>query len=403
MFFSSAKKRIYLDYASATFVRKEVMSAMRPYFDEFYGNAGSIHQEGAAAKRAIHKAREKVASALRVRTDGIVFTASGTESNNLAILGTLAALHKKGVAYTDMEIISTKIEHASVIEVLSHAQSLGVTVTYAEVNAFGIIDIESFSKCLSAKTVLVTCAYVNSEIGVIQPIAKLARIVRAYEKDASMRIYMHTDAAQAPLWLPCALDALMVDMLSLDAGKCYGPKGIGILAFRHGVTISATLFGGSQEGGLRPGTENTPLIVGAAEAVAIAQSAYGERAQAVRQLRDAFIGMLESIEGVTLNGSREERVANNVNISVAGIDSEFAVITLDEKGISCSTKSACGGAKGDGSSVVRAITNDESRATSTIRFSLGEGTTREELSYASASLSSHVDAMRKAAQKLTPH
>lgn len=401
MFFNLKKKRIYLDYASATPVRGEVVEAMMPYFSSMYGNAGAIHHEGVAARAAITQSREVLAKVLHVREEGIIFTGSGTESNNLAILGAVEARRKEGVPYTDMEVISTKIEHASVLEVLKHVEQLGVTVTYVSLDASGLIDVNSLKESLSPKTILVTFAYANSEIGVVQQVGKLSRVVRSYEKVQSTKILIHLDAAQAPLWLPCALDALLVDVLSLDAGKCYGPKGVGVLAMRHGVRLHSILFGGSQEGGLRPSTENTPLIIGATKALVIAQEHYKTRSEQVAQLRDAFMSLVTAIEGVVVNGSVSDRIANNINISIPGIDSEFAVITLDEKGIACSTKSACGGAKGDGSSVVRLISGDETRATSTIRFTLGEDTTLAELKCVAQELKAHVDKTRTSLKKLT--
>jgi cysteine desulfurase len=213
------------------------------------------------------------------------------------------------------------------------------------------------------------------------------------EKKFGTRIYVHVDAAQAPLWLPCELDALGCDMLSLDAGKCYGPKGVGVLAYIHGVKIAPIVFGGSQEGGLRAGTENTALIVGAVEALAIAQKEWSARAAQVEKERDHFFTMLLSIPGCVRNGSQEKRLANNVNISILGIDSEFAVVKLDAEGISASTKSACGGAKGDGSHVVRTMSGDDSRATSTIRFTLGEDTLRQDLEKTTRILALHVETM----------
>jgi cysteine desulfurase len=404
MFFKRKKihtKRIYLDYASATPVRPEVMCAMLPYFTEQYGNAGSIHTEGVVASNAIESRREKLALVFHVRSSGIIFTASGTESNNLAIMGIVEARHKEGIPYREMEVVSTDIEHASVREVLVHLSSLGVTVVTVSVNHEGIIETEVFKNCLTPRTILVTYAYVNSEVGVIQPLGKLARIVRAYEKEVQIKICVHVDAAQAPLWLPCARDSLLADIISLDAGKCYGPKGVGVLVQRHDVALEPYLFGGGQEGGHRPGTLNTPLIIGAVESICIAQNSYKERSARVTQLRDTFIQMLLTIDGVVLNGSPTERVANNVNISIAGIDSEFAVISLDEKGVACATKSACGGAKGDGSAVVRTITNDEARARTTIRFSLGEETTQRELEQTVEILRLHVQHTKHSLTKLT--
>lgn len=400
MFWKTTKKRIYLDYASATPVRSEVVEAMAPFWQNDFGNAGAIHREGVIAKNAIARAREKVARMVHVRPQGIVFTGSGTESNNLALIGAIEARRRAGVLYSDMEVVSTAIEHASVLEVLTYLQTLGVGIVYVALDEQGIIVTESFKKGLTVKTVLVTFALVNSEIGTIQPIGKLSRIVRAFEKDTATNILIHVDGAQAPLWLSCTLDSLGVDMISLDAGKCYGPKGVGVLAYKHGVQLTPHFFGGDQEGGLRPGTENTALIVGAVESLCIAQTHCKDRCERIATLRDAFIEDLEKIEGVVLNGSREERVANNVNISVTGIDSEFAVITLDEKGIACATKSACGGAKGDGSLVVQTISNDKARATSTIRFSLGEATTVAELECTVSALKDHVVKTRAAFAKM---
>ncbi len=395
-FLRRRKKRIYLDYAAATPVRQSVVDVMRPFFREQYANPSAIHAEGVQARDAVEAAREKVGKVLTARAEHVYFTGSGTESNNLAILGTIETKRKEGVAYADMEVISTRLEHPSVSQTLAYLEGLGVKIQYVAVSDEGVIVLESLQNLLSPKTVLVTCAYVNSEIGVVQEVGKLSRVVRAYEKKHAQRVYVHTDAAQAPLWLSCGLDRLLVDMISLDAGKCYGPKGVGVLAVRHGVELSPVFHGGPQESGLRPATENVAGIVGAAYALEHAQDIYESRAQKVQQVRDFMIDELLKIEGVTLNGSKEQRVANNVNISISGIDSEFAVVVLDEKGIACSTKSACSGASGGGSSVVMAISGDTARATSSIRFTLGEETTRAEVKRAVAELQMHKAKMKTA-------
>lgn len=392
--FGQRNKRIYLDHASATPLRNEVKAAMEPYWEGVFGNAGAIHKEGVQARAAVETARVRLAQLLHVRSEGIVFTGSGTESNNLCILGTLFARHAEGVPYEAMEVVSSSIEHPSVLETLKYAETLGVRVVFAPVFDDGLIDIVALQQLLTKKTALVSIAYANSEVGVVQPLGKIARIVRAAEQTFNSRIYFHADGAQAPLWLSCELDRLGVDMLSLDAGKCYGPKGVGVLAFRHGVHLRPHLFGGSQEGGLRPGTENTALIIGAVEALVIAQKHYAARSERIKTLREHFFAALEKIDGVVLNGSREQRIANNVNISVEGLDSEYAVIVLDEKGIACSTKSACGGAFGNGSHVVRAISGSEERAASTLRFTLGEATNAQELNEVVKILAAHVEKMR---------
>ncbi len=395
MFPRVRKKRIYLDYAAATPVRREVLDVMQPFWHASSANPSAIHTEGVQARQAIEKAREKVARVLHVRTPGVLFTGSGTESNNLALLGTVAKRREEGVDYSEMEIVSTAIEHPSIMQTLMHLEVCGVNIRTVATDADGVIDSMNFKSLLSDKTILVTFAYANSEIGTVQSVSKLARIVRAYEKERSTHIYVHLDAAQAPLWLPCALDKLSVDLLSLDAGKCYGPKGVGVLAMRHGVVISSHMFGGGQERGLRPGTENTPLIVGAAEAIEIAQEDFKKRSIQVKEKRDACMEELLKIEGVTINGSLTQRLANNINISIPGIDTEFAVISLDEKGIACSTKSACSGTGDDGSFVVLSISGDVARAASTIRFSLGEETTLNEIQQTADVLSAHIKKVRK--------
>ena len=400
-FFTRKKKRIYLDYAAATPVRPRVHEVMKPYFSEYFANASAIHREGVMVREAVDDARARIARLLKARPENVYFTGSGTESNNLAILGTLEARLAAGVNYEDMEIISTRLEHPSVTQTLEQAATLGVRVHYVEVDETGMIDQASFAHLLSEKTVLCTFAYINSEIGVIQDVGKLVRAVRAFEKKTGARIYVHTDGAQAPLWATCEIDRLMVDMLSLDAGKCYGPKGVGLLVLRHGTELSAITHGGPQEGGLRPATENVPGIVGTAEAITLAQEQYQDRVVHVERVRDTFIAELLKIEGSVLNGHQEKRVANNVNISIPGIDSEFAVVVLDEAGVACATKSACSGADGAGSSVVMAITHDAARAQSTLRFTLGEDTTTAEAVKTAKLLHAHVQKTRATMDTLT--
>lgn len=390
--FQKKEARIYLDYAAATPVRPDVFAAMQPYFSDVYGNAGAIHTEGVRASRAVEEARASVARVLQVREEHVVFTSGGTESNNLAILGYIEHLmHAEKIAPTDIEIITTPVEHPSVSEVIGWIQKHGVVVHDVPVDESGRVVRTAFEALLSEKTRLVTFAYANSETGVVQDVGKFSRIIRAHEKKVGSKIVFHTDGAQAPLWLPCAPEHLGVDMISLDAGKCYGPKGVGVLAYRHGVAFAPVTYGGPQEHKLRPGTENTPLIVGCAAALTIAQEKREERSENVRNVRDQLIERLTSaIDGVVLNGSKEHRLPNNVNISIPGIDSEFAVVTLDTHGVACSTKSACGGKDSSGSKVIRAMTGDEARATSTIRFSLGEDTTKDDIDRVVDILKDHV-------------
>lgn len=387
-----SKKRIYLDIGAATPVCREVLDAMRPYFTDVYGNPSAVHAEGQAAHRAVEAARLDVARLLSVRPEDVVFTSGGTESNNLALYGVVAAAHEAGRAYTDMEVISTSIEHPSVLRVLEALAARGVRVTYAPVDAEGKIDVAALTERFTEQTVLVTCAYANSEVGTIQPIKQITKHVRRWNEAHEGKILTHLDASQAPLWLACQLDALGVDLMTLDAGKCYGPKGAGVLARKHHVTLTGTLLGGSQEFGLRAGTENVPLIVGAAAALRRAQEGYAARADRVCKLRDKLFAELDQIPGVVRNGARTDRIANNVNISLLGHDTEFAVVALDTKGIAAATRSACSGADGAGSHVVRTIA-DEARAVSTLRFTLGEETHWGDLLQTVAVLKRHLATM----------
>jgi len=247
---------------------------------------------------------------------------------------------------------------------------------------------------LSPKTRLVSLAYANSETGVVQDISRLGRSIRAYEKANGLSIAFHTDASQAPLWLPCALDALSVDMMTLDAGKFCGPKGVGVLAHRANSKLSPVIRGGGQEAGLRPGTENTAGVVGLALALQEAQTGLKVRSSLVSSLRNRFVKRLLQIEGVILNGSKENRLANNVNVSIPHIDTEYAVIILNVAGVAVSTKSACSGAGGGGSTVVMEMTGDADRAGSTLRLTLGKTTTWSDLKYTADILEQHIQKTR---------
>lgn len=369
------KKRIYLDYASATSVRPEILQKMLPYFTEQFGNAGAIHREGQAAKHAVEEARGDLARMLRVQAKDVLFVSGGTEANDLAIAGYIEALHAAGRAYTDMEILTLAVEHPSVLETVRTGEARGISVRYIPIDTEGRIIFAELAKLLSPRTTLVTLAYANSETGVVQDIKRVSREVKKYNQAAGTQIKVHTDAAQAPLWLPCQLDMLGVDMLSLDAGKCYGPKGLGVLVMRQGTTLTSQLHGGNQERGLRAGTENTALIVGGVAAFLMADAGREARVAYVQKIREyGMQKILGGVAGTVLNGSSEHRLANNINISMSGYDTEYAVVVLDAAGVAASTRSACGGADTAGSHVVRAMTHDDARAQSTLRLTLGEET-----------------------------
>ncbi len=390
------EKRIYLDHAAATPLLPEVVKVMRDIDSKTYGNPSAIHQEGVLSRNLIEKARTDIAKVLEIPREGVIFTSGGTESNNLAIMGYVARLLQEGLVYTDMEIISTAIEHPATRNTLVHLKQLGVIVHEVAVDGVGRIDQVALRNLVSAKTVLITVAYVNSEIGTIEEVGAIGRIVTAARANSAPNVLFHVDAAQAPLWLSCVMPHLKIDMLSLDAGKCGGPKAMGVLAIRKGVSIAPVAFGGAQERGLRPGTESVSLIVGGVTAIIAAQTGWRTRAVAVQKIRDAALATIaEQLPQAIVNGAvGDARVANNINISIPGIDSEFAVVVLDTKGIAASTKSACSSAGSSGSIVVKAVSGDDARAQSTIRLTLGARTTLADVTKAIEILSEHVAKQR---------
>lgn len=367
------KKRIYLDYAAATPLVPEAVSAIQSVLRSSYGNPSAVHHEGQDARALIESSRQSVARAIQVRPEYITFTSGGTEANNLAIFGVIETLRAQGREYHDLHIITTEIEHPSVGEAFSKLKHLGANVEYVAVDETGRINIDHLRQLLTAQTALVSFAYINSEIGTIQPVHQIRKVLSEAEQKFKSKIYSHVDAAQAPLWVNCQFDAVGADVVSFDFAKCGGPKGSGFLVRSRRAVIEPVMFGGGQEAGMRPGTENVIGIVGGAAAFAAAQKNYKQRALSVTAVRDAGIKLLSGIEkNIQLNGATDdERVANNINISIPGIDTEYLTIWLDQHGFAVSTKSACAGAGGGESTVVRVISNDSARARSTLRLTLG--------------------------------
>jgi cysteine desulfurase len=387
------KKVIYLDNAATTPVHKEVILAMRPYWADKFANPGSITKLGVIAKTAIENSRLSIAERLKARAQEIIFTSGGTEANNLAIFGLVNNLERRGVKISDSHFITTNIEHSSVLECFKELERRGAKVDYLLVNDKGLIDLNDLRKKLKPNTVLVSIGYANNEIGVMQPIKEIAKEIRharkLHQNSALVSDFplFHTDASQAGLYCNLSLNELGVDMMTLDAQKIYGPKGVGILFLKTGVRISPIIFGGGQERGLRSGTENVPLIVGMAKALEIARSGYQSSVSIkIKKLRDYFWQKIKKeIPQAVLNGDLENRLPNNLNISIPGIDSEFTVLCLDEQGIVCSTRSACSHDE-DGSLVVHSLYKDkgllgEQLGKSTLRFSLGEDIAKKELDF----------------------
>jgi cysteine desulfurase len=384
------RKVIYMDNASTTPVRKEVVLAMKPYWNEEFGNPSSITKIGVKARQAVEKSRKIVADCLKARPQEIIFTSGGTESNNLAIFGVVNNLEKSGIKISDMHFITTNIEHSSITECFKELERRGACVDYLPVKENGIVDLKDLRKAIKKNTVLVSVGYANNEIGTIQPIREIVKEIRHARKnnhspkkanDIGEYPLFHTDASQAGLYLDLNINQLGVDLMTLDAQKMSGPKGVGILFIKAGVSLSPVIFGGGQEKGLRSGTENVPLIVGQAKAFEIARKNFDKNAKKIKIIRDYFWREIaKEIPEAVLNGDLENRLPNNLNISIPGIDSEFTVLCLDEAGIVSSTKSACGYAE-DESFVIRALGRGEVLAKSTLRFSLGEDIIKKDIDF----------------------
>jgi cysteine desulfurase len=386
------RERIYLDYAAATPLSPAAFAAMKPYLEGTFGNPSAIHAEGVAARTAIESARESIALTTQVRPEYVTFTGGGTEGNNLAIFGIIEAQRKLGTTYEDMEVITTKIEHPSIGVAMERLRQLGVGVKYVDVDVTGKVVIAHLKELLSKRTVLVSAAYANSEIGTIQPLHAIKKALSAVEKIHDTHIYFHVDAAQAPLWISCLSATVGADLMVLDFAKCNGPKGTGAVIRSRRVELVPTVYGGGQESDLRPGTENVPGIVGAAVAFAEAQQNWKQRAQQVSQVRDEALEVLrQTVPELVVNGAQgSERLANNVNVSIVGLDTEFTAVVLDSKGFAVSTKSACAGAGGGESVVVKETTGDSTRAVSTLRFSLSPETAVQDMQRLATILKTHV-------------
>lgn len=374
--------RVYFDYAAATPMRPEVLSAMEPYWATYFGNPGGLHKEGAIAKAALEEARTTCAKMVSARDDELIFTGSGTESNNLAIMGAISALIDGGTMPNELHVITSAIEHPSILECFKTLEKRGVVVTYLPCSAEGVVSLEAIEEALQDNTVLVSVMYANNEVGTIEPIAEIGKIVRRHKKQnkfGDAYPYFHTDASQSPLYIDMNVDALAVDMLTLDGQKMYGPKGVGLLYMRRGVRLRPVIIGGGQESGLRPGTENVPLIVGFAEAFSRAAESRKAETQRLVELRDYCIErIVKAVPNVQLNGpqgvSAHLRMANNVNISIPGIDGEFMVVALSERGFACGTRSAC--LREGGPSYVLLAMGKPEIAENSLRLSFGLHTTK---------------------------
>ena len=360
---------IYLDNAATTKTAPEVVDAMLPYFSEYYGNASTIYSLGAESKKAMDHARQTIADSLGAKPEEIYFTAGGSESDNWALKATAEAYASKG-----KHIITTKIEHHAILHTCGYLEKRGFEITYLNVDRDGLISLDELKAAIRPDTILISVMFANNEIGTIEPIAEIGEIAKEHG------VLFHTDAVQAYAQVPINVDEMHIDMLSASGHKLNGPKGIGFLYIRKGVKIRSFVHGGAQERSRRAGTENIPGIVGLGAAVERAMRIMDTKTRKESELRDYLIGRLENeIPHCWLNGHRTKRLPNNINFSFLFIEGESMLIMLDMKGICASSGSACTSGSLDPSHVLLAIGLKHEEAHGSLRLTLSEESTKEEM------------------------
>lgn len=370
------EKFIYLDNAATTSTKPDVVQAMLPYFSEQYGNPSSLYEFAVKSKQAETKARELIAQSIGAKTEEIYFTAGGTESDNWALIAAAEAYAKKG-----KHIITSAIEHHAVLHTAQYLEKQGFEVTYVAVDEYGIIKLDELKAAIRPDTILISVMLANNEIGTIQPIQQIGEVAK------ERGILFHTDAVQAYCHIPIQVDELHIDMMSASAHKLHGPKGIGFLYIRKGVQIRSFIHGGAQERRRRAGTENVPGIMGFAKAVELAQATMQQRMQDETELRDYLIErVLNEVEYVQLNGSREHRLPGNANFSFRYVEGEALLLMMDMKGICASSGSACTSGSLDPSHVLLAIGLPHEIAHGSLRLTLSDDITKKDIDYVVESL-----------------
>jgi len=397
---TSKIKKIYLDHAATTPTDKRVLDAMLPYFSDKFGNAMSLHSFGRDAEEAVDEAREIVANFLQAKSSEIIFLSGATEANNLAIRGVVKSFwskHKK-----KPHIITTAFEHHCVLEACEALENEGLAeITYLKPNKEGIVKPEDIEKAIKDNTVLISVMYVNNEIGTVQPIQAIGKLIKNINSQISNRksqILFHTDATQAVNYFDCDVKKLNLDLLSFSGHKIYGPKGIGVLYVKKMIPIRRILDGGEQEGRLRPGTHNVPGIVGLAKAISLINK---KDYQKIQKLRDYLIKkVLREIPETKLNGSKKMRSPNNANFSFANVEGESLLLSLDMEGIACSTGSACSSGTLWPSHVLLAIGKKAEEAHGSLRVTLGKDTSKKEIDIFVSKLKKIILNLRKISGKV---
>lgn len=368
------RKAIYLDYAAATPIDSRVLAAMRPYLKELFYNPSAQYLAAKDMAKTISTARATIAELLGVRSAEIIFTAGGTEANNLAIKGVMDR-------FPAANIVVSAIEHEAVL-----APAKQYKLRLVKVNRDGVIDLGSLEESIDDDTVLVSVMYANNEIGTVQPLKQIARIVDSIRKSRRKKgnplpIYLHTDACQAAAWLDLHADSLGVDMMTINAGKIYGPKQCGALFVKAGIRLDPQILGGGQEGGQRSGTENVAGIVGFAKALQLVQEVRPKELKRMQSLQELFFAELQAaVPEIIINGSLKHRLPNNVHITIPGKDNERLMMQLDELGVQCAVGSACSASNDEPSHVLKAIGLSDESAQSSLRFSMGNATTKKDIS-----------------------
>ncbi len=377
-------KRIYLDNAATTALSPKVLEAMMPYLTEIYGNASSPHWFGQEARRGVEAAREKLAKALGADPSEIVFTGGGTESDNTALFGAAEKYKKKG-----NHIITTNVEHHAVLHTCEALEKRGYEVTYLPVDEYGLVTPEQVAAAITDRTILASIMFANNEVGTIMPIPEIAKVCR--EKG----VLLHTDAVQAVGHIPVNVKEMGIDMLSLSAHKFHGPKGVGALYLKKGVRLPSYVVGGEQEKGRRAGTENVAGVVGLGAAIELAVANMDENAARMTRLRDKLIsGIFETIPEVKLNGHPAKRLPNNANVSIKYIEGESILLMLDMHGIAASSGSACTSGSLDPSHVLLALGLPHEVAHGSVRMSLSDDTSEEEIDFVLKALPEIVKKLR---------
>jgi cysteine desulfurase len=377
------KRQVYLDNAATTRVRPEVMEAMLPWFTEDFGNASSVHSWGRKSQRAVDEAREKIATLLGASSQEIYFTSGGTEADNWAIKGYALKHQDKG-----KHIITSAIEHHAVLHSFEALKKKGFEVTYLPVDTDGIVRPQTLKDAMRPDTILVSIMLANNEIGTIEPIAELAKIAKAGGAA------FHTDAVQAVGHIPVNVKDLGVDMLTLSAHKFHGPKGIGLLYIRKGVSTDNLMDGGAHERGRRAGTINHPAIIGMAKALELSVNELPETSKRIIALREKLIEGVLEIRDARLNGHRTQRLPGNANFSFSGMEGEALVLSLDIAGIAASSGSACSSGSLEPSHVLVAIGIPLSASHSSLRLTLGEDTTEEDIDYTIGKIAQIIERLR---------